>query len=210
MKTIRMLVVDDHEVVRLGLRAIFAGTEIEVVGEVGRGEDAVAMTRNLRPDVVLIAVRMRGSDGLAILGRVRREMPTQPVLVFTACDNPTWLARAAELKANGYLLESCRRETLLQGVRHVAIGESIWTQEERRRVSDALAVSMVSDSEIPLTRRECDVLRLLSTGQSNREIAAALHISYETVKEHVQHILRKLGVSDRTQAAVWAVRRGMV
>ncbi|MDO4557827.1 MAG: response regulator transcription factor [Planctomycetia bacterium] len=208
--TIRILIVDDHEVVRLGLRVMFAETEIEIAGEAANGEDAIRMARQLRPDIVLLAIRMRGSDGLSALGRLRREMPALPVLMFSAHDNPTWLARAAELKAGGYLHKSCNRDTLLRGIRQVAAGERIWTAEETRRVSDSLAAPIPSDGEVPLTRRECEVLRHLSTGMSNREIAATLHISYETVKEHVQHILRKLGVSDRTQAAVWAVRRGIV
>jgi DNA-binding NarL/FixJ family response regulator len=115
------------------------------------------------------------------------------------------------LGANGFLLKGSSRDQLLAAIRKVASGEDAWTRDELRRVTGALATPrLASDVEAPLTQRESEVLRQLAFGLTNKEIAQALGISYETVKEHVQHILRKIGVTDRTQAAVWAVRKGLV
>ncbi len=115
------------------------------------------------------------------------------------------------LGAAGYLLKGASREELLAGIRKAASGENAWSREELRRITGALATPrLAADVDVPLTQRESEVLRLLAMGMTNKEIAQSLHISYETVKEHVQHILRKLGVSDRTQAAVWAVRKKLV
>ena len=115
------------------------------------------------------------------------------------------------LGAAGYVLKGSPRDALLETIRTAAAGENAWTREELRRVTGALATPrLAADVEVPLTQRESEVLRQLSLGLTNKEIAQALDISYETVKEHVQHILRKIGVSDRTQAAVWAVRKELV
>jgi DNA-binding NarL/FixJ family response regulator len=109
------------------------------------------------------------------------------------------------------LLKGASRDDLLKAIKNAASGENSWTRDELRRVTGALATPRLNaDVEVPLTQRESEVLRQLALGLTNKEIALALHISYETVKEHVQHILRKIGVSDRTQAAVWAVRKGLV
>ena len=133
------------------------------------------------------------------------------VLVLSTYDNPTYVARAVALGANGYLLKTATQEEVVDAVQRVAAGENIWTREELRRVTGALATLRLSDDiEAPLTRRESEVLRQLAHGLTNKEIAQALGISYETVKDHVQHILCKVGVVDRTQAAVWAVRKGLV
>ena len=209
--SIRVLTADDHEVVRAGLRAMLAGSDIEVVGEATNGNQAVSATLALCPDLVLLDIRMPDEDGLTAMGRIRIERPQQPILVLSSYDNPTYIARAVAIGAGGYILKSCTREELCSTIRLVASGESAWTREELRRVTGALAVPRFSpDVEVPLTQRESEVLRQLAHGLTNREIAQALHISYETVKEHVQHILRKVGVSDRTQAAVWAVRKQIV
>ena len=137
--------------------------------------------------------------------------PEIAVLMLSTYDNPTYVARAVALGAAGYVLKGIDREGLLDAIRKVAAGESAWTRDELRRVTGALATPRLNaDVEVPLTQRESEVLRQLALGLTNKEIAQALHISYETVKEHVQHILRKVGVSDRTQAAVWAVRKGLV
>ncbi len=208
---IRLLIADDHEVVRTGLRSILEGTEIEVIGEAIGGEDAVQKTMELAPDVVVLDIRMAGGDGLNALGRIKLEKPDTPILMFSTYDNPTYVARSVALGASGYLLKNAGCERLVDAIRRVAGGENVWTREELRRVTGALATPRLSsDIEVPLTQRESEVLRQLALGLTNKEIAMALSISYETVKEHVQHILRKVGVSDRTQAAVWAVRKGLV
>jgi DNA-binding NarL/FixJ family response regulator len=209
--SIRVLIADDHEVVRSGLRTIFAGTDVEVIGEVSTGDQAVKKALELQPNVVLLDIRMPDGDGLMALGRIKLEKADMPVLMLSTFDNPTYIARSVALGASGYLLKGCSREQLLAAIRTAASGESAWTRDELRRVTGALATPrLAADVEVPLPPRESEVLRQLAYGLTNKEIAQALHISYETVKEHVQHILRKIGVSDRTQAAVWAVRKQLV
>jgi DNA-binding NarL/FixJ family response regulator len=210
-KRIRVLIADDHDMVRVGLKAMFAGTDIEVAGEAATGEDAVNFVLNNDVDVVILDVRMPHGDGLNALGRIKLEKPNLPVLMLSTYDNPTYVARAVAFEAQGYLLKSCSRDELLDAVRRVARGENIWTREELRRVAGGLATPrMAGDVDIPLTQRESEVLKQLANGLTNKEIAQILNISYETVKEHVQHILRKIGVTDRTQAAVWAVKNRLV
>ncbi|MBX9790414.1 MAG: response regulator transcription factor [Pirellulales bacterium] len=209
--TLKVVVADDHEVVRSGLKSLFAGSEIEVVGEAGTGPEAVRVALAMRPDVVLLDVRMGDTDGLAALAQLRQARPEMPVLVLSTYDNPTYVARALALGASGYLLKGVGREELLEALRKSAAGDNAWTREELRRVTGALATPRLTDDvEVSLTKRESEVLRQMALGLTNKEIAQSLKISYETVKEHVQHVLRKIGVSDRTQAAVWAVRHGLV
>ncbi len=208
---INVLIADDHEVVRRGLRTLLADTDIEVMAEVDNGTDAVKYALEHEPDVAILDVRMPGTDGLTALGRIKLDKPEMPILILSTFDNPTYIARAVALGASGYVVKSCTREHLIKCIRTSAAGESAWTREELRRVTGALATPrLAADVEVPLTQRESEVLRQLAYGLTNKEIALALHISYETVKEHVQHILRKIGVSDRTQAAVWAVRKELV
>lgn len=211
--TIRLLVVDDHEVVRCGLRSLFQGTEIQVTGEAASGEEAVNKAKKEKDkyDVVLLDVRMSEGDGLNALGRIKLDRPELPIVILSAYDNPSYIARAVALGAAGYVLKGSPREELLDAVRKASVGDSTWTRDNLRRVTGALATPRLNlDSEVPLTQRESEVLRHLTSGATNKEIARTLEISYETVKEHVQHILRKIGVSDRTQAAVWAVRKGLI
>lgn len=208
---IKLLIADDHELVRLGLRNLLANTEIKIVSEAKSGEEAIKKSISAKPDVVLLDVRMAGGDGLNALGRIKLERPELPIVILSTYDNPTYVARAVALGAAGYVLKGAPREKLLEAIQIAAEGGSAWTREELRRVTGALATPRLNaDVEVPLTQRESEVLRQLALGLTNKEIAQALDISYETVKEHVQHILRKVGVSDRTQAAVWAVRKGLV
>ncbi len=208
--TIRALVVDDHEIVRCGLKSLFAGTDITIVSEASNGEDGIAKALKDKIDIVLLDVRMADGDGLNALGRIKLERPNLPVLILSGYDNPTYVARAVALGAAGYVLKGEPREAVLENIRKAAAGEFTFTRDGLRRVTGALATPRLnSDVEVPLTQRESEVLKLLAQGATNKEIAKNLKISYETVKEHVQHILRKIGVSDRTQAAVWAVRKGL-
>lgn len=209
--SIKVLIVDDHEVVRLGIASLLSDSEITVVGDVGTGEAAIAAVKKLKPDVVLLDVRIPEMDGLTVLGRLRMEDASLKILMLSTYDNPTYVARAVALGANGYLLKSTSRADLVAAIHKAAGGEDAWTRDELRRVTGALATPrMAGEIEVPLTQRESEVLRQLAHGLTNKEIGQALGISYETVKEHVQHILRKIGVNDRTQAAVWAVRKNLV
>lgn len=209
--TIRVIVADDHEVVRKGLGAILKGAGIEVVAEVASRSDAVKMTLELRPDVVLMDVRMpEHDDGLLALEEIRATWPGARIVMFSAYDNPTYIARAAALGAAEYMLKGTPQAELIGAIQRVASGleaaENSILQKVRRsmvRRKDGIEI------DVPLTNRELQVLRHVALGLSNREIGHSLQISIETVKEHVQNILRKLDVNDRTQAAVWAVRRNL-
>jgi DNA-binding NarL/FixJ family response regulator len=206
----RIVVADDHEMVRWGVASLLRDSEFEIVGEASNGREAVEVVKIENPQILLLDVRMADGDGLAALGRVKLECPEVAVLMFSAYDNPNYVARAVALGAAGFMLKTAGREVLLQRLRLAARGEQTWERAELRRVTGALASPSPNlDAEIPFTRREQDVLSRLAEGLTNRQIAADMKVSYETVKEHVQHVLRKIGVSDRTQAAVWAVRRGL-
>jgi len=209
--SIRLLIADDHEVVRLGIKSLLEGTDIEVVAEAATGEQAIAAVGKAKPDVVLLDIRMPEMDGLTALSRLRMENSQLKIVMLSTYDNPTYVARAVALGANGYLLKNASRDELVAAIRKTHGGEDAWTRDELRRVTGALATPRMSaEVEVPLTHRESEVLRQLAHGLTNKEIGQALGISYETVKEHVQHILRKIGVNDRTQAAVWAVRKNLV
>lgn len=210
-RRIRVLLADDHAMVRIGLNAMLVGTEIDIVAEVESGEEAIRYALENDVDVVLLDVRMPNGDGLYALGRIKLERQNLPILMLSTFDNPTYVARSVALGANGYLLKSCSRDELVNAIRTAANGENVWTREELRRVTGALATPRLgTEVDVPLTHRESEVLKQLALGLTNKEIANQLGISYETVKEHVQHILRKIGVADRTQAAVWAVRNKLV
>lgn len=207
----KLLIVDDHEIIRHGLKLMLEGTSLEIVDAANNAAEALASVQKETPDVVLMDIRMEGGDGLNALGRLKLDFPDLPIVLFSAYDNPTYIARAVALGASGYVLKSAPRERLVSALETAVAGESAWTREELRRVTGALATPRLSqDIEVPLTQRESEVLRQMALGLTNKEIAKMLGISYETVKEHVQHILRKIGVSDRTQAAVWAVRKNLV
>ena len=209
--SIKLLIADDHEVVRSGLKSLLNGTDIKIVAEAATGEQAIKLAIKHEPDVVLMDIQMPEGDGLNALGRIKLDRPNIPILILSTYDNPTYVARAVALGASGFLLKGVSRDKLIEAIQIAASGQSAWTRDELRRVTGALATPrLAADVEVPLTQRESEVLRQLAYGMTNKEIALALHISYETVKEHVQHILRKIGVTDRTQAAVWAVRKGLV
>jgi DNA-binding NarL/FixJ family response regulator len=208
---IRLVVADDHEIVRSGLKSMLEGTEIKVVAKVATGQAAVKYALQNDVDVVLLDVRMSDGDGLNALGRIKLEKPDLPVLMLSTFDNPTYVARAVALGANGYLVKGCTRDELVNAIKTAFAGENLWTPEELRGVAGALAKPRVtSDVEVSLTQHERDILRHVAAGLTNEQIAEAMHISYDTIKERIQRILGKIGVIDRTQAAVWAVRNGLV
>ena len=208
---IRLMVIDDHEIVRSGMVRMIRGTEIQLIAESNSGENILEGIAQYHPDVILLDVRMENGDGLTALGRAKVEYPKIPVLMLSTYDNPTYVARAVALGASGYLSKSLDREQIIEAILSAYKGGNTWTREALRRVAGALATPRIAaDVDVPLTHRESEVLEQLAEGLTNKEIAMSLGISYETVKEHVQHILRKIGVGDRTQAAVWAVRQGIV
>lgn len=208
--SIKLLIVDDHEAVRAGLKSMLQGTDVKIVAEASGGEIAAKMAKKHNPQVVLMDVRMPDGDGLSALGRIKLDHPDMPILMFSGFDNPSYVARAVALGASGFVSKGVTKDKLVDAIKRVAAGETIWAREELRRVTGALATPrLATDVDVPLTQRESQVLKELAKGLTNKQIADRLDISYETVKEHVQHILRKIGVTDRTQAAVWSVRKGL-
>ena len=209
--SVRVVVADDHEVVRCGLVNLLDGTDVEIVAEASSGEAAVSLAMKHKPDVILLDIRMApGNDGLKALEKIRNDAPSVRCIMLTSFDNPTYIARAVASGAHDYILKGCSREELLESIMGAASGQLPLRAGELRRVATTMANRVVTpDPDVALTQREMQVLRHVALGLSNKEIAQSLTISVETVKEHVQNILRKLAVGDRTQAAVWAVRRGL-
>lgn len=204
-----LLLADPHPVVRAGLRAWFTDSPIHLVGEAEDGNQALQLVEELRPQVLLTEVLLPRLDGLQCLAKLHADGSPVKSLCYTNETNPTYAARASALGAAGYVSKSADHPTLVQAISSVAAGGSSWPPELTRRLHGPLANIENAERVSPLTAREDQVLKQLAFGLSNKEIAQALGISYETVKEHVQHILRKLNVADRTQAAVWAVRQGL-
>lgn len=209
--SIKVLVCDDHQVIRTGLASLFAGSEIEIVGEAENGKESLKQAQKLKPDVVLLDIRMPDGDGLATLEKLRAKAPDTKVVMLSTYDNPTYVARSVALGACDYVLKGSSREDIIATIVAAAHGESPSRAGELKKIAATMKVrQVVDDDDVPLTQRETQVLRHVALGLSNREIGRSLEISVETVKEHVQNILRKIAVSDRTQAAVWAVRKGLV
>ncbi len=208
--SISVVVVDDHAVVRSGLRSMLEGSDIEIVAEASNGEQAVETTLEHNPDVVLMDIRMVNTDGLAALEKIRDKAPDTRVIMLSTYDNPTYVARSVALGAKDYVLKGSSREELISRITRVALDESPNTDSILHTVKEAMAQRKNVSTDIPLTNRETQVLRHIALGLSNREIGRSLEISIETVKEHVQNILRKIDATDRTQAAVWAVKKGLV
>ncbi|MFV1968726.1 MAG: response regulator [Pirellulaceae bacterium] len=209
--SIKVVVADDHEVVRTGLASLFQGSEIEIVDQAADGDEAIEKTMAHRPDVVLMDIRMPNRDGLSALEVIRKNIPDACVVMLSTYDNPTYVARSVALGAADYVLKGSSRQELITAISRAAAGEEPDDSSVLRRVKRVMSRRKDgNDDGIPLTNRELQVLRHVALGLSNREIGRSLGISIETVKEHVQNILRKLDVNDRTQAAVWAVRRGVV
>jgi DNA-binding NarL/FixJ family response regulator len=206
---ITVLVADDHEVVRTGIISLFDGTEISVVAEAVTGNEAVRLAVKHKPDVVLLDIQMPGTDGFEALERILVAAPTCRVVMVSGYDNPTYIARAVALGASDFILKGASRKDLISTVTAAAAHDSPCSSGVMHRVAHAMRIARDEDGS-SLTNREAQVLRHVALGLSNREISLALSISIETVKEHVQNLLRKIHLTDRTQAAVWAVRKGMV
>lgn len=187
-------------------------SDVQIAGLAGSVEETVTLTKQLNPDVLLLDVRMGEEDGLLALEQIREFHPQLPVIMISTYDNPTYVARAIALGAHDYILKDSSRIEVLDAVRRAARNEHPSDSSVLRRIQVTMAKRKDrSDSkEVPLTNRELQVLRHIALGLSNKEIGTSLSISVETVKEHVQNILRKLDTSDRTAAAVWAVKSGLI
>ena len=205
---IRVLVADDHAVVREGLRTFLRLQKgIEVVGEAADGEEAVAQAVRLTPDVVLMDLVMPRLDGIEAMRRIRAEIPAARVIVLTSFADDDKLLPAVRGGAAGYLLKSAQPREVVRAIRAAHAGEAVIDPKAAGRLLDLLAAS--ASSPQLLTPREREVLALLARGLSNKRIALELGLAEKTVKAHVGHIFAKLGLTDRTQAALYAVREGL-
>jgi two-component system, NarL family, response regulator LiaR len=208
---IRVLIVDDHSVVREGLRAFLELQDgFEVVGEAADGEKAIVSATRLRPNVILMDLVMPQLDGVAAMRRLREEVPDARVIVLTSFLDDDKLLPALRAGAAGYLLKNAEPQELARAVRAAHSGEAVLDPVVAARLVETLAAADGQEPLDRLTPREREVLGLVGRGFSNKRIAKELGIAEKTVKTHVGHVLAKLGVTDRTQAAVVAVRSGIV
>jgi two-component system, NarL family, response regulator LiaR len=218
----RLLLADDHDLVREGIRAVLEGEpDLSVVGEAANGREAVELCRELKPDLVLMDVRMPEMDGLAATRAIKEELPQTSVVMVTMHESPDYLLEAIKAGAAGYILKDAAGERLVEAVRRTLEGEAPLSEglamqllqrlasedEERPEPSEAKKTRAPMPEE--LTSQEMQVLRLLAQGRTNPQIAQIVLSSVSTVKIHVQNIIAKLGVSDRTQAAVRAIELGL-
>jgi DNA-binding NarL/FixJ family response regulator len=217
MSVVRIVIADDQALFREGLRTILSTRpEMEVVGEAANGEDAVALVERLQPDVVLMDLQMPVLDGIQATARIRDRWPTIPVLALTTFDDDRNLFGALRAGAAGYLLKDVSSETLTTAITAAARGEAFLQSTVTGRVVAAFTRMMETGASqadalvLPLSPRERDILKLLGTGASNKEIADRLCLAEGTVKNHVTNILAKLDVRDRTQAALRARQLGLV
>ncbi len=206
-----VLLVDDHAIVRGGVKAMLRGTEFDVIGEASSGAEGIRVAEEKKPDLVLLDIRMAGGDGFSALVAIKAALPKTVVLMLSTYDNPTYMARAVAGGAAGYLLKGIEHEALRDAMRAVLRGEQLLSTQDLIRSLRVVGESaQAADLIEPLTKREEEVLKLMATGLTNREMGGVLFISEGTVKTHVEHIIGKLGVSDRVQAAVWAARQGII
>lgn len=218
-QTIRVLLVDDHTVVREGVRTMLSGeADIVVVGEASSGKEALQRVQELAPHVVLMDIRMPGMSGTEAALRIKSTSPTTSVIMFTMYDSDMYVVEAIRAGAAGYLTKDVSRELLCHAVRSVVDGGTMVRSGLLKRAMDALLRSSAGDKKEGadvslverLTPREMDVLRLVARGYGNKEICEELKLAEITVKKYVQTVIQKLGVSDRTHAAIQALRLGLV
>ena len=218
----RLAIVDDHELARESLRNMLTDEpDIEIVGEAANGRQALLLCSRLRPDLILMDVRMPEMDGLAATKEVKKRYPETSVMMLTMHENPDYLLEALKAGGAGYVLKDAPQEEIIEAVRRVRNGESPLDPELAARLLRRLASEgemrrgtggphVPTEAVEPLTPRELEVLGLMKVGRTNRQIAADLVISLGTAKNHVEHIISKLGVSDRTQAVVKAMQLGIL
>ncbi len=221
-KKIRILIVDDHPLFRQGVRfALEAEPDIDVVGEAADGEQALEMATTLTPDVVLSDVNIPGPDGVEIARALKGALPNTSVILMTAYDDEEQLFNAIRVGAAAYFLKDLGPSELMDGIRRVSRGEYLINESVLSKPMLASRVlqqfaDLASEGKeveplfVPLSNREIEVLEQIARGNSNKEIARALKISDQTVKNHITSILRKLAVNDRTQAVVYAIRHGWI
>ncbi|GER86888.1 DNA-binding response regulator [Dictyobacter vulcani] len=214
MARIRLMIVDDHEVVRLGMRAAFElEADINVIGEASNGAEALAKISVLMPDVILMDVRMEKMGGIEACREIRSQYPRIAVLMITSYPDDEAVTASILAGASGYLLKNVSRAELLKAVRQVAGGKSLLQPEASKKAIAQMTTLAQRSNPLPgseLTEREREVLSLIARGYTNKQIAEALYMSEKTARNHVSHILEKLGLSRRSEAAAYAVEHKLV
>ncbi len=207
---IHVLLVDDHQVVREGLKRMLEPyDDIQVVGEAASGEDAIVQAQRLRPEVVLMDIKMPGIDGIATTRRLREEMPDIAVIILTLYSDE-YVVQAVEAGASGYILKETSRDQLVQAIRDVCKGYAPLAPSLCRDLLNKLANLSKASRDSVLTKRQREILTLVAAGLSRRQVAAKLYISESTVKKELTFIFDKLGVSDQTQAVWEAMKRRLI
>jgi len=211
--SVTVMIVEDHGVARLGIGHLLGSLGYGVAGSASTAKEALAIAKESKPSLALLDVQLPKEDGLSILESLRTEFPELPVIIWSAYDNPTYIARAAALGASDYLLKGGEvprlQQAMTSAINGDGAGQDGMLAKVRRVMRDSVDVNKLPEG-FPLTSREAQVLRHIALGLSNKEIARSLCISVETVKEHVQNILRKTKATDRTAAAVQAIKSGML
>jgi NarL family two-component system response regulator LiaR len=215
MEKIRIVIADDHSVLREGTRKLLEEeADMEVVGQAIDGEEAVKLTRELKPDVVLMDIAMPKLDGIAATKQIKHELPATNVLILSAYDDDQFVFRLLQAGAAGYLLKSVHSQELVAGVRSVFHGESVLHPVIARKVLSRFALTSGESSSAKtaggLTEREIEFLKLMTRGLSNKEIAGEVNLSIRTVQGCLGQIFKKLGVSSRTEAVIYALKEGLV
>jgi len=211
-RPVRVLIADDQTLFRSGLaRLLNDDPRVEVVGEAVDGEDAARQVTLLRPDVILMDIKMPNSDGVQATQRIMAENPAAKVLILTTFDTDSYVLQALKAGASGYVLKDSRVESIVSSILAVVAGERVMSSSIANMVLDLLAgASNGKEFYDGLTARELEILKLLATGIANKQIAFRLKISEKTVRNHVSNMYEKLNISDRAQAALYAVRKGLV
>jgi DNA-binding NarL/FixJ family response regulator len=211
---LRVMLVDDHDLFRTGLRNLLEEQGVQIVAEASDGLSALSLARELAPDVVVMDLNMPGMNGIEATREITRQAPLTRVVVLTISDEDDDVIDAILAGACGYLLKDSSIQDLMQGIRAASVGEALISPHIAAKVLQRLRASSVDSEAVAqgpeLSDRETQVLRLIANGKDNAEIAQDLHISPKTVKNHISNILMKLQIENRIQAAVYAVRRGLV
>ena len=213
--SVRVLLVDDHDLFRTGLRNLLEERGVQIAGEAAQGDEAVRLVRELAPDVVVMDLHMPGISGIEAIRQIAGFAPLTRVLVLTISDQDEDVLHAILAGACGYLLKDASVDELIRGIEAAAVGESLVSPAIAGKVLQQVRATAISPDaadavRAELSQRELDVLKLISSGKDNAMIAAELHISPKTVKNHISNILMKLQIENRIQAAVYAVRSGIV
>ncbi|HEY3252124.1 MAG TPA: response regulator transcription factor [Ignavibacteria bacterium] len=217
MKNTKILIVDDHEVVRDGLRNILLSLDnISIAGEAGNGEDAIKMYNTVKPDLVIMDISMPGMNGIEATRIIKEKDPEAKILILTMHDNQEYLNQIIRSGAKGFILKNTDKEELLEAVRTVASGENFFSKDISKLIIDNYIRSAKETEkndgfkEVPLTKREIEILKLIASGYSNQEIANILYISYNTVDTHRKNIMHKLSIKNTAGLVRYAIEKGLI